>query len=230
MFDKIFIQEFLREIFEPLKYLSQITGSLILTIMKLKKIIRASLNLNPTIILTDTFGLITKETCSILECDRTSVFLIDHKRGVLWNKGEVGKKVIMVQLTQGIAGWVARNGKSLNILDAYQDHRFNPDNDKLRNYKTKSVLCVPIMDQDDTNVVGVIQAINKLNNTYFTKDDEGVMLVISKIATSIFKNSLNNDTKTKTHNTLRKLLAAALSLHACKNIQQMLIEGERILV
>lgn len=83
---------------------------------------------------------------------------------------------------------------------------------------------------DDTSVVGVIQAINKLNNTYFTKDDEGLMLVISKIASSIFRNSINNDAKTKTHNTLRKLLAAALSLHTCKSIHSMLLDGERLLI
>jgi hypothetical protein len=39
-------------------------------------------------------------------------------------------------------------GTNLNILDAYLDKRFNPEVDKLYNYRTKTILCVPIKDAD----------------------------------------------------------------------------------
>jgi GAF domain-containing protein len=44
----------------------------------------------------------------------------------------------------------------LNIVDAHKDHRFNPENDKRSNYRTRSVLCAPIFDSQATQVVGVI--------------------------------------------------------------------------
>ena len=48
----------------------------------------------------------------------------------------------------GIVGFVAKTGEILNILDAYSDNRFNPENDKKTNYRTKTVLCVPIYKKD----------------------------------------------------------------------------------
>lgn len=83
-----------------------------------------------------------------MECDRASVYLLDHKNGRLWSKSAIGSKTILVNINQGLAGWVARNGKTLNILDAHQDERFNPENDKKINYRTKSVLAVPIFNLD----------------------------------------------------------------------------------
>lgn len=51
----------------------------------------------------------------------------------------------------------------LNVLDAYQDERFNPAIDKLNNFRTKSVLCVPFIDANSQNLIGILQAINKKN-------------------------------------------------------------------
>lgn len=87
-----------------------------------------------------------EEICKLLPCDRASVFLIDHKKKVLWSKGIVGTNTIIIPVNKGIAGHVATYGETLNILDAHKDNRFNPDIDKLNNYRTKSVLCIPIMD------------------------------------------------------------------------------------
>ena len=44
----------------------------------------------------------------------------------------------------------------VNILDAYQDERFNPAFDKLSNFRTKSVLCVPNIDANTQTLIGVM--------------------------------------------------------------------------
>ncbi|CAF4373295.1 unnamed protein product, partial [Rotaria magnacalcarata] len=56
---------------------------------------------------------------------------------------------------KGIAGYVATTGKTLNIVDAYSDNRFNRDIDQKTGYKTKTLLCMPIMIQG--NIIGVVQ-------------------------------------------------------------------------
>jgi signal transduction protein with GAF and PtsI domain len=59
-------------------------------------------------------------------------------------------------MKSGIAGFVVTTGKNLNIVDAQIDKRFNAEIDHLSNYKTRSVLCVPIKDADQKNLIGVI--------------------------------------------------------------------------
>lgn len=87
-----------------------------------------------------------EETCKIFPCDRVSVFLYDNKKGELWSRGAIGTPTIKIPTSKGIAGFVASTGESVNILDAHKDNRFNPEMDKRYNYRTKSVLCMPIMD------------------------------------------------------------------------------------
>ena len=47
-------------------------------------------------------------------------------------------------MSHGIAGYVAQTGEVLNIIDCYQDHRFNREIDEKTGYKTKTILCMPI--------------------------------------------------------------------------------------
>ncbi len=49
---------------------------------------------------------------------------------------------------KGIAGWIVENGQPVRIADVKRDERFNPDIDALTGYETKSVLCVPLDDED----------------------------------------------------------------------------------
>ena len=59
----------------------------------------------------------------------------------------------------------------LNIPNAYEDSRFNPDIDRMTGFVTRSILCVPILGEDESSAIGVMQLVNKLDGTYFDKDD-----------------------------------------------------------
>ncbi len=76
-------------------------------------------------------------------------------------------------------GYVATKGETLNIMNAYSDDRFNKEVDKKMNYKTNTILCVPIMSKGN-QVLGVIQAINKLNG-FFNKEDEGLLAILANL-------------------------------------------------
>jgi HD-GYP domain-containing protein (c-di-GMP phosphodiesterase class II) len=64
---------------------------------------------------------------------------------------------------ESMAGYAAATGKVRNIEDAHHIHdlpfRFNPDFDRRLNYRTKSVLVVPMKNQQG-EVIGVLQLIN----------------------------------------------------------------------
>ena len=50
----------------------------------------------------------------------------------------------------------------MRIDDAYEDPRFNPQVDMVSNYRTRSVLCVPVFaTQDAARVTGVVMLLNK---------------------------------------------------------------------
>jgi len=84
---------------------------------------------------------------------------------------------ITVPWGTGIVGYTAETGEVVNIPDAYQDSRFNQDIDKRTGYKTKSILCMPVMSGDG-HVIGVAQVINKVGRDglvhVFNADDEKI--------------------------------------------------------
>ncbi len=81
---------------------------------------------------------------------------------------------IRVSWGQGIVGHVAKSGVALNIPDVYRDGRFNQEVDNMTGYRTRSMLCNPIIDSTTGEVIGVAQVINKADDEAFTTNDEVV--------------------------------------------------------
>ena len=67
---------------------------------------------------------------------------------------------------------MADTAQTLNVNKAYEDERFNPAIDEQTGYKTKSILCMPILIRG--TVIGVIQMINK-------KSGEGIFTTVSSL-------------------------------------------------
>lgn len=130
------------------------------------------------------------ESCKVLmNAEASSLMIYDEKENNLvfrvatGEKGEIVKQ-ISIELGEGIAGWVAENREPLLIEDCYKDPRFNPEFDKKSNFKTKSMLCVPLIHRE--KLVGVIQVINKKNDKVFTERDLNVFNILaSQCAISI---------------------------------------------
>ena len=71
---------------------------------------------------------------NFLEADRSTLFLYDADTNELWSQIAHGA-MIRSPANLGIAGSVFTEGDTINIPDAYADHRFNPAFDKKNNYK-----------------------------------------------------------------------------------------------
>ena len=120
--------------------------------------------------------VIMEKTTAVMEADRSSLFLYDESSHELWSKIAQGLelKEIRFSIGVGIAGDVAKTGKAANIPDAHQDPRFNPDFDKQTNYRTRSVLCLPLFNTNG-KLVGVIQSLNKKTAEGFDEEDEALL-------------------------------------------------------
>ena len=156
--------------------------------LRLKTLLLNSYAISKNISLSEALEKIVDATCETLECDRASVFMVDELTGELWSKVAKGSELtIRIPLNRGIVGYVVTNNATENIEDAYKDNRFNKDVDKKNNYRTKTILCVPIRDQFG-NVIGACQAINKLQQNRFTPDDEYIFETLALNAGIILRN------------------------------------------
>lgn len=66
---------------------------------------------------------------------------------------------LRLQAGQGIAGWVATHGESVISNDVYHDTRFYARVDQMSGFRTRSILCVPLIIEGQ--VIGIVEAINK---------------------------------------------------------------------
>lgn len=59
---------------------------------------------------------------------------------------------------------------------------------------------------------GVLQAINKNEGEFFTKEDEGLMQIMAQLATAVLRNSLYHDEREIFHNSMKLLLESGKAL------------------
>ncbi|MEH0019202.1 MAG: GAF domain-containing SpoIIE family protein phosphatase [Desulfobacter sp.] len=120
-------------------------------------------------------------TKAAFQADSASLLLKEDDTGDLVFHialGDVGgeiKELFRLKKGQGIAGLVADTGTPLNIRDVYDHPGFSPDYDRKTNYRTRSMLCVPLKARGNT--LGVIQVINKQTAPFHFTGEELEMLV-----------------------------------------------------
>ncbi len=125
--------------------------------------------------LEDILQLILQISCEITCSDAGSVYLIDRsgpepslifKVAQNASRPNVAWKEFTVPITQNsLAGYVAITGESLNLPDAYHlppgvPYKLNPQFDQAIPYKTRSVLVLPMQNQEK-EIIGVLQLINR---------------------------------------------------------------------
>ena len=133
--------------------------------------------------------VIAEETKVAIQADRCTVFLLDPEKHELWSKVALGmdSQEIRFPADKGLAGYVVKTGEPLNIPDAYNDPRFNPDIDKETGYRTKTILCMPIKN-NNKEIIGAFQVLNK-NGGVFTKGDEDLLAAIGGSASIALENA-----------------------------------------
>ena len=129
-------------------------------------------------------------TTQLLDADRATIFIVDRERGEIWSRVALGAGAgeIRQAIGVGIAGIVAATGDTINIADAYDDPRFNPDPDHRTGYRTKTLLTFPMTGQNG-RVIGVFQVVNKNSGGEFTGDDEDTLSSLGASAAVAVENA-----------------------------------------
>jgi len=149
---------------------------------KTSRIINSTLNLHKLLKLV--LQLVTK----VLPVEASSLMLLDKERNELVFEvalGEKSKEVkrIVFPADKGIAGWVIQNNKPLLVNDVTQDSRFYSRIDTLTNYKTKSLICVPL--ELKKKIIGVLEVINKINGDFEEDDVRLLSAIANQVAMAI---------------------------------------------
>lgn len=129
--------------------------------------------------------LITK----LLEADRGTLFLHDPASNELFSRVLQGGTVAEIRIPShaGIAGHVFSHAETLNIPDAYTDPRFNPEVDRRTGYRTRNILCAPLLNRD-RQVIGVTQLLNRREGA-FTEADATLLQVITTQAAAALEHA-----------------------------------------
>jgi adenylate cyclase len=139
-----------------------------------------AISISQTLDLATLISKIVGRLTELLACERSSFFVLDHDAGELWSMEAHGSelKEIRFPASAGLAGHAATHAELVNVVDAYEDERFNPAFDRQSGFRTRSVLCVPVMSRDG-RVTGVTQAINKRGAGAFDAEDVELLKAIS---------------------------------------------------
>ena len=185
--------------------------------IKMKDLINCSNKFIDSILDCNPSEVLIENTCFILNCDRASLFTLDKNSDslIVYQAEGIKKAQIKVPKDKGVVGSCFLERKKIRIDDAYLDKRFNQDIDKKTNYRTKSILCYPLLDRNG-ECFGVIEAINKVISS-FNEDDEELLKILAYQASIIFSNFSKTDDHRFINKQLNIIIDYAVEINYIKN-------------
>jgi sigma-B regulation protein RsbU (phosphoserine phosphatase) len=128
----------------------------------------------------------------VILAEAASLFFMNKETGALelaissFEEGQFQQPEISVPRGRGIVGWVAKHAQSLLIPKAYEDPRFYKEADRQTGFRTRSILCAPLMHNGE--VIGVLQILNPRDKESFDEHElEGFTAYANLTATAIEK-------------------------------------------
>ena len=197
-----------------------------------RSIKQIALAVGSTLDLDRLLDLIVSKITELMEADRSTLYLTDESGTELWTKVLQADELreIRLKVGQGIAGWVAQAGQTVNIVDAYEDDRFNPRVDLQSGYRTRSVLTIPMRDYQG-RITGVVQVLNKKNGS-FTEEDEELLEALASQASISIENSKMYQALVRQNIQLRdthvKLERRATELDLLLEVEKQISESESV--
>lgn len=179
---------------------------------RLRRLLEVSLLLTTELNFDALFDLIIKNTSQMVEADRGSLYVVDRKKQEVWTKVAEGIEGIRLPIGVGIAGTVAQTGEVVYTEDAWSHPKFDKRWDIRNDYRTKTMLCLPVKNREQ-EIIGILQAINKVHGT-FDQEDEGILKSLSsQIAVALENSWLLEEQKISFESFVKALGAAVDARH-----------------
>ncbi len=170
---------------------------------KLGAILKICQKMNSERDLNALLDVIAREATRLLEAERASIFLLDPDKRELWSKVALGSdEILRFDARLGIAGAAAMSGKTINVVDAYEDARFHTAIDSRTGYRTRTILAVPLRDYEG-EIVGSFEVLNKRGGRFNEEDEEILKSLAAHVAIAVETAQLVADL-TRKHEELAK--------------------------
>jgi diguanylate cyclase (GGDEF)-like protein len=149
------------------------------SIAKLRRLIEVNSIISSSLNKTKVLKNILDQTKLLIGCKKSSILLVDHATNELKfevfadEEDRVNLADVRLKMGEGIAGFVWQRGKPVVIDDVKKDVRFSNKADEKTAQTTTSLIAVPLIV--NAKVIGVMEAINKEENTYFDEFDLELM-------------------------------------------------------
>ena len=138
----------------------------------------------------------SQDICELFSCDRLTIYVVSEDKQNIVSKVKTGlnsfKDIKLPISEQSIAGYVAVMRKLANVNDVYDDvelKRFSPsmcflkEVDKRTGYRSKQMLVAPIVNAQNSELLGVVQLINSRSDHRFSAlAEEGVQGLAQTLA------------------------------------------------
>jgi diguanylate cyclase (GGDEF)-like protein len=160
---------------EELEIIDEV-GKTIISTLELKKVL----------------NIIMQKTKELVRSEAWSLLLVDEQNSELLFSVAIGSQAerlseFRLKIGQGIAGWVAREGKPIIVHNVREDPRFFSEIDQQLSFKTTSVLCVPLESRG--KILGVIEVINKMEDGIFSDKDLSLVTRLAGFAAIAIDNA-----------------------------------------
>jgi PAS domain S-box-containing protein len=179
--------------------------------------------------LEDVLQRILEETSQALQVESVSLALIEPDGQELVFRaasGEGGEKLRGVRLAmgQGVAGWVAQEGRGVIIPDVLKEKRFFPEVDRQTGFHTRALACAPMRDRGQ--VIGVLEAVNPQNGT-FDPDDLLVLTGIGSLAGTAIRHAQLFERLQAAHQRYRELFEDSIDPILITDLEGRIQEANR---
>jgi len=128
----------------------------------------------------------------LIRTEAWSLLLLDEKEHTLTFEMVMGNRIdqmrnYRVKIGQGVPGWVVQYRKPLIINDVRADRRFDARLDMLTGFRTRSILCAPLLSRG--RIIGAVELINKRKGP-FTREDLAMVTTLVEPGAIAIENAI----------------------------------------
>jgi len=152
----------------------------------------AAAAINSTLDLDAVLQTIARLACAVTRAEAASVFLLgDRRKRLVVVAATGGRRDALIGLDidvqQGLAGHVVRTGEPINLVDACNHRRFSKQIDDISSLRTRTLIATPMVYRGE--VIGVIEVVNRLDETGFDDHDQKILKVFAAMAAGATQNA-----------------------------------------
>jgi phosphoserine phosphatase RsbU/P len=173
-------------------HVSWLEGQLREEVAARKRLVEAAIQLTSTFDSDKLLQLIMSSATELLDAETSSLMLVDEDTSELViavATGAVGPKAERqrIPIGAGIAGWTLANRQAAVVNDLISDGRHFPGIGETLQFVTRNLLAVPMLVKD--RGIGVVEVINKRNDTEFTERDTELATAFASLAAIAIDNA-----------------------------------------